>query len=308
MEKQLKIIFMGTPEFAVASLQALVASGCNIVAVVTAPDKPKGRGKKLGTSPVKDYAVSQNLAILQPTNLKDSAFLADLKRYQADLQIVVAFRMLPEAVWNMPPLGSYNLHGSLLPDYRGAAPINWAIINGEKQTGVTTFKLKHQIDTGNILFQENEPIKYEDNVGTVYERLMQRGAKLIVKTVKSIAEGNVDLKPQILSDEPKHAPKIFRETCEINWNQESEKIRDFIRGLSPYPAAWTKLDGLTFKVYEAELSPDNPKGDAGSFRSDEKNFIDVTTTNGALRLKHVQLEGKKRMEVTEFLRGYNWKN
>jgi methionyl-tRNA formyltransferase len=307
MEKQLKIIFMGTPEFAVASLQALVESDANVVAVVTAPDKPQGRGKKLGTSAVKDYALTQNLPILQPTNLKDPEFLTELKSYAADLQIVVAFRMLPEAVWNMPPQGSYNLHGSLLPDYRGAAPINWAIINGEKQTGVTTFKLKHEIDTGNILFQESEPIHYEDNVGTVYERLMQRGAKLIVKTIEAISKGNVELKAQVLSDEPKHAPKIFRETCEIDWNQPSEKIRDFIRGLSPYPAAWTTLDGLTFKIYEAKISPDHVKGEIGAFKSDGKNHIDVITADGALRLIHIQLEGKKRMEVTEFLRGYNWK-
>lgn len=307
MDKQVKIIFMGTPEFAVASLQALVESGSNVVAVVTAPDKPKGRGKKLGTSAVKDYALTKNLPILQPTNLKDPEFLAELKGYKADLQIVVAFRMLPEAVWDMPPLGSYNLHGSLLPDYRGAAPINWAIMNGEKHTGVTTFKLKHEIDTGNVLFQESEPIQYKDNVGTIYERLMQRGAKLIVKTVQAIESDKVALRPQILSGKPKHAPKIFRETCEIDWNQQSEKIRDFIRGLSPYPAAWTKLDGLTFKIYEAEISVDGKKGDAGVFRSDGKTFIDVNTADGALRLKHVQLEGKKRMEVTEFLRGYNWK-
>ncbi len=189
----------------------------------------------------------------------------------------------------------------------GAAPINWAIINGEKQTGVTTFKLKHEIDTGNILFQEAQPIHYEDNVGTVYERLMQRGAKLIVKTVQEIQQGNTELKPQVIGGEPKHAPKIFRETCEINWNQPSEKVRDFIRGLSPYPAAWTKLDGLTFKVFEAEISSDKPKGEIGSFHSDGKTFIDVRTADGALRLTQIQLEGKKRMEVKEFLRGYNWK-
>lgn len=295
---------MGTPEFAVASLQALVEAGYNIVGVITAPDKPMGRGKKLGTSAVKDYALSQNLNILQPTNLKEPEFLTELKNLNADLQIVVAFRMLPEAVWDMPHLGSYNLHGSLLPDYRGAAPINWAIINGEKETGVTTFKLKHEIDTGNILFQEKEPINYEDNVGTVYERLMQRGAKLIVKTVEAIASENIKLQPQDTSKESKHAPKIFREDCEINWGQQSEKIRDFIRGLSPYPAAWTKLNELTFKVYVSEISERSHNKGPGSFITDNKTYLDVVTADGALTLKEVQLQGKKRMSIEDFLRGY----
>lgn len=295
---------MGTPEFAVASLQALVEAGYNIVGVITAPDKPMGRGKKLGTSAVKDYALSQNLNILQPTNLKEPEFLTELKNLNADLQIVVAFRMLPEAVWDMPHLGSYNLHGSLLPDYRGAAPINWAIINGEKETGVTTFKLKHEIDTGNILFQEKEPINYEDNVGTVYERLMRRGAKLIVKTVEAIASENIKLQPQDTSKKSKHAPKIFREDCEINWDQQSEKIRDFIRGLSPYPAAWTKLNELTFKVYGSEISERNYNKEPGSFITDNKTYLDVVTADGALTLKEVQLQGKKRMSIEDFLRGY----
>ncbi|MEP4671485.1 MAG: methionyl-tRNA formyltransferase [Cyclobacteriaceae bacterium] len=303
MEK-MRIVFMGTPEFAVASLQALVEAGCNIVGVITAPDKPMGRGKKLGTSAVKDYALSQNLNILQPTNLKEPEFLTELKNLNADLQIVVAFRMLPEAVWDMPHLGSYNLHGSLLPDYRGAAPINWAIINGEKETGVTTFKLKHEIDTGNILFQEKEPIHYEDNVGTVYERLMQRGAKLIVKTVVAVASENAELKPQNSSKELKHAPKIFREDCEINWDQQSEKIRDFIRGLSPYPAAWTTLHDLTFKIYQAEVSDKTYNQTGGTFQSDNKTYLDVVTADGALTLKEVQLQGKKRMSIEDFLRGY----
>lgn len=305
MENQnLKIVFMGTPEFAVASLQRLVEAKFNIVAVITAPDKPQGRGKTLGTSPVKDYALTQNVPILQPTNLKDPDFLAELKSYAADLQIVVAFRMLPEVVWNMPPLGSYNLHGSLLPDYRGAAPINWAVINGEKQTGVTTFKLKHEIDTGNILFQESEPIHSDDNVGSVYERLMVRGADLIVKSVKAIASGNYELLPQKLVPEPKHAPKIFREDCEINWDQPSENVRNFIRGLSPYPAAWTILRDQTFKIYQAEASPTNHKGEPGTFKTDNKTYLDVITKDGALRLTEVQMQGKKRMNTGDFLRGF----
>lgn len=296
---------MGTPEFAVAGLQKLVESGCNVVAVVTAPDKPQGRGKKLGTSAVKDYALTQNLPILQPTNLKSEEFQAELKSYAADVQIVVAFRMLPEAVWNMPPLGSYNLHASLLPDYRGAAPINWAIINGETETGVTTFKLKHEIDTGNILFQEKEPIADTDTVGDLYVRLMHLGAGLLVKTISSLEAGNVELKEQVVSD-PKHAPKIFREDCEINWNQPTKKIYDFIRGLSPYPAAWTKLHDQTFKIYFAEKSSKMYDCAPGTFMSDGKKYIDVATADGSLRLANIQIEGKKRMSVEEFLRGYHW--
>lgn len=302
-KEKLRIIFMGTPEFAVASLQKLVESEFNIVAVITAPDKPKGRGKQLGTSAVKDYALSQNIAVLQPTNLKDPDFVNELKKYQADLQIVVAFRMLPEVVWNMPPLGSYNLHGSLLPNYRGAAPINWAIINGEKETGVTTFKLQHEIDTGNILFQEKEPINYDDNVGTVYHRLMDKGASLIVKTVLAIHEGNYELKAQMIHGEPKEAPKIFKEDCKINWNQPAENVRDFIRGLSPYPAAWTEIDGQIFKVYSAEKAIDNKNGGAGSFKTDNKNYLNIMTSDGALSLKEIQLQGKKRMNIEAFLRG-----
>ena len=299
---------MGTPEFAVPSLQKLVENGFKVVAVITAPDKPQGRGKKLGTSPVKDFAVSANIPVLQPTNLKSEGFQSELKSYEADLQIVVAFRMLPEAVWDMPPLGSFNLHGSLLPSYRGAAPINWAIINGEKETGVTTFKLKHEIDTGNILLQHVEPINYEDTVGTVYERLMNKGADLIVDSVKKIQSGDYELKPQSQVSEDKHAPKIFREDCEINWDQPLEKVRDFIRGLSPYPAAWTTLDGLTFKVFMAEKSERNYKASAGSFHSDGKNYIDVVTADGALSLTEVQLQGKRKMLTEEFLRGYHWKD
>lgn len=303
-DKKLRIIFMGTPEFAVPSLQRLVEEGFNIVAVITPPDKPQGRGKKLGTSPVKDYAIAQNIPLLQPVNLKDPQFIQELKSFQADLQVVVAFRMLPEVVWNMPPLGSFNLHGSLLPDYRGAAPINWAIINGEKETGITTFKLQHEIDTGNIVFQENEPILDTDNVGTLYSRLMHKGADLVVKTVKAIEQGNYELKPQRIEGEIKLAPKIFREDCKINWDQATRPVLDFIRGLSPYPAAWTTLDGKMLKVYESEISPKTYNDAPGTFKSDAKTFLDVVTKEGAVRLTEVQLQGKKRMKTTDFLRGY----
>ncbi len=297
---------MGTPEFAVPGLKKLVEAGFNIVAVITAPDKPQGRGKKLGTSPVKDFAVEANLRVLQPTNLKAPEFLEELSSYEADLQIVVAFRMLPVAVWDMPRLGSYNLHASLLPNYRGAAPINWAIINGEKETGVTTFQLKHEIDTGNVLFQESEPIHETDNVGTLYERLMNKGADLLVKTVEAISLGNYELQPQKQSQGTKHAPKIFREDCEIKWNQPSEQINNFIRGLSPYPAAWTKLNDLTMKVYHAVIGENKYQGSTGSFHSDGKTYIDVQTQNGSIRLNEIQLQGKKRMKTEDFLRGFHW--
>ncbi|MFY0608338.1 MAG: methionyl-tRNA formyltransferase [Cyclobacteriaceae bacterium] len=306
MKEKLRIIFMGTPEFAVPGLQKLVESGYNIVAVVTAPDKPKGRGKKLGTSAVKDYALTADLPILQPTNLKSPEFLEELASFKADLQIVVAFRMLPVAVWDMPPLGSYNLHASLLPNYRGAAPINWAIINGEKETGVTTFKLKHEIDTGNILFQEKEPILSDDNVGTLYERLMHKGAELLLKTVETISSGEYELKPQIHTTDTKHAPKIFKEDCEISWNQTGQRINDFIRGLNPYPAAWTKFRDQTMKIYEAKISDQNYSSAPGTFHSDGKNYIDVKTEDGSLRLMEIQLQGKKRMKTADFLRGYHW--
>src|SRR5689334_10217937 len=239
----LRIIFMGTPEFAVPSLEVLLEAKFNVVAVITAPDKPQGRGQKLMPSPVKECAVKHNIPVLQPTNLKSPEFLEQLKSYNANLQIVVAFRMLPEAVWAMPAIGTFNLHASLLPQYRRAAPINWAIINGEKETGVTTFFLKHEIDTGSIIFQEKEIIHDADDIGSLYERLMKKGSQLVLKTVKAIEAGNYPSTPQPQGIEIKHAPKIFKETCEINWNQPSKKIVDFVRGLSPYPAAWTILNG-----------------------------------------------------------------
>lgn len=302
--KELKIVFMGTPEFAVPTLERITEEEFNVVAVITAPDKPQGRGKMLGTSPVKDFAVAKNIPLLQPTNLKDPEFLAALKAYDADLQVIVAFRMLPEVVWNMPPLGSINLHGSLLPDYRGAAPIHRAIINGEKETGVTTFKLKHEIDTGNILFQEKEPIHYDDTAGTLYDRLMHKGAELIVRTIRAIQNDDYALRPQTITGEPKQAPKIFREDCKINWHQPAEQVRNFIRGLSPYPAAWTLLDNKTVKIFRAEKAHNTYGDQPGSFKSDGKNYLEVVTIDGALAVQEIQQEGKKRLKTEDFLKGY----
>lgn len=300
MRKDLRIVFMGTPEFAVASLDILVISGWNVVGVVTAPDKPQGRGKKLGASAVKAYAEEKGLNLLQPANLKAPAFIEAIRDLKADLQIVVAFRMLPEVVWQMPPLGTFNLHGSLLPKYRGAAPINWAIINGEKETGVTTFFLKHEIDTGDILFQERETISPDDNVGTLYERLMNKGANLVLKTVESIASGDYKEQPQeVFSDTPK-APKIFRETCEINFNQSSSQVVNFIRGLSPYPSAWTTLLDKTCKIFKAREV--DHKGEK-ALLTDDKTYVYIRTLDGYVAIEELQMEGKKRMEIDEFLRG-----
>ncbi len=299
--EDLRIVFMGTPEFAVASLAALVKNGFNIVGVITAPDKPKGRGRQLMTSAVKDYAQEQNLTVLQPTNLKSEEFLAELKKLNADLQIIVAFRMLPEVVWGMPPMGTFNLHGSLLPQYRGAAPINWAIINGEKETGVTTFFLQHEIDTGNIILQEKEPISKEDNVGSLYERLMHLGAQAVVNTVQLIEQGNVETKTQPDASTLKSAPKLFKETCEVNWDQTAKQVYNFIRGLSPYPAAWTILNGKKFKVFGSEIS--NKSIEVGKVESDNKSFVRIGCGKGSLLIKDLQLQGKKRMKVEDFLRG-----
>ncbi len=297
---------MGTPDFAVPSLKILVDNGYKVVAVVTAPDRPKGRGKKLGTSPVKDYALAQGLPILQPTNLKSAAFIEELKSYNANLQIIVAFRMLPEVVWSMPSIGSFNLHGSLLPQYRGAAPINWAIINGEKETGVTTFFLKHEIDTGNIIFQEKEPINDDDDMGTMYYRLMERGAQLVLKTVAAIASNSYTLTPQEELPTTQHAPKIFKETCAINWQQNAVDVRNFIRGLSPYPAAWTTIENKTFKIFKASFVEDLNLS-PGQYQSDGKNYLYIGCKEGTLSVESLQMEGKKRMEIKDLLRGYQIK-
>ncbi len=301
--KKLRVIFMGTPEFAVASLQKLVENDVDVVAVITAPDKPKGRGKKLGTSPVKDYAVKKGLTILQPTNLKDPGFQEELAALKADLQVVVAFRMLPEAVWNMPPLGTFNLHASLLPQYRGAAPINWAIINGESETGVTTFFLKHEIDTGAIIFQYKEAIREDDNVGTLYERLMNIGADLVLKTVEAVTNDDYPQIPQEETSDLKPAPKIFKEDCKIDWNQTTNSVHNFIRGLSPYPGAWTTLNGKILKVYKTQISSNGFEGIPGDMKSNGKNNLEIKTSDGAIEVLELQLEGKKRMTIQEFLLG-----
>ncbi len=294
---------MGTPEFAVASLEILIHHKVNVVAVITAPDKPKGRGRKLGTSPVKDVALAHNIPVLQPTNLKSPTFIEELQSYQADLQIVVAFRMLPVVVWDMPELGTFNLHASLLPQYRGAAPINWAIINGEKETGVTTFFLKNEIDTGNIIFQEKEPIHINDNVGSLYERLMQKGALLVLKTVQSIENEDYTVTKQNLDAETKHAPKIFKETCEINWQQSAKKVYDFIRGLSPYPAAWTVIKDKTYKIYQTEVIDRDGTLKPGEFETDEKTYLHIKSEDKLINIIEFQPQGKKRMKVGDFLRG-----
>lgn len=300
----LRIIFMGTPEFAVPSLETLVQNKFNVVAVITAPDKPQGRGQKLVSSPVKESALKHNIPVLQPANLKSSDFLEELKGYRANLQIVVAFRMLPEVVWTMPELGTFNLHASLLPQYRGAAPINWAIINGEKETGVTTFFLKHEIDTGRIIYQEKEPILENDDVGTLYERLMQKGAALVLKTVKAIETGNYPSVPQDLNVEIKHAPKIFKETCEINWSQSSEQVINFVRGLSPYPGAWTMLNGKAYKILKCKKSMvDSSQSAVNNGQWTIDHGLKVRTADGWVSILEFQPEGKKRMSVEEFLRG-----
>ena len=305
MSRSLRIIYMGTPEFAVPSLELLVQNNWNVVGVITAPDKPKGRGQKLIPSPVKEAALKHGLHILQPTNLKSPEFQDELRALKADLQIVVAFRMLPEAVWDMPPIGTFNLHASLLPNYRGAAPINWAIINGEKETGVTTFFLKHEIDTGSIIYQEKVAILPEDDLGSLYEKLMELGAKLVLKTVEAIAADEVVALPQDESKAMNHAPKIFKETGEINWTNSANSIHNLIRGLSPYPAAWTSLDNKNCKIFKTSVSEKNlSKIELGNYSSDGKTFLKFQTGDGSLEILELQLEGKKRMKIGDFLRGY----
>lgn len=313
----MRILFMGTPEFAVESLKALVENGYNVVGVVTMPDKPAGRGYKLQPSAVKQYALQQGLKVLQPEKLKDEEFLAALQEMEVDLQVVVAFRMLPEVVWAMPPQGTFNLHASLLPQYRGAAPINWALINGEKETGVTTFFLSHEIDTGQIIFHDKTAIGDEDNAGTLHDRLMEMGAKLVLKTVDAIINGNLVPIPQqeLISSETllKPAPKLYKETCRVNWNQSAAEVFNFIRGLSPYPTAWSEMrsddlsEPLRFKWYASEVVADeNTTLTPGTLVTDHKSFIHIATKDGFIRITDIQLSGKKRMETTEFLRGYTF--
>jgi len=308
---RLRIIFMGTPDFAVPSLKRLVDAGHEIAAVVTAPDKPAGRGMQLNESAVKKFAISKGIKILQPEKLKDPGFLDELKNLKADVQIVVAFRMLPEVVWNMPPMGTINLHGSLLPQYRGAAPINWAIINGEKETGVTTFKLQHEIDTGNILLQKKIEISDTETAGELHDCMMEIGADLLLETINKLAENKLLEIPQSstgntsANNEPiHHAPKIFTETCEINWQKNVDEVYNLIRGLSPYPAAFTFLEGKKLKIFRVEKEISNVTETAGTLISDYKSFMKFACNNGYISVKELQLEGKKKMSVDNFLRGW----
>lgn len=312
-KKDLRIVYMGTPDFAVESLRRLVEGGYNIVGVITMPDKPMGRhGSVLQASPVKQYAVSQGLKVLQPEKLKDETFVNELRALQADLQIVVAFRMLPEVVWNMPRLGTFNLHASLLPQYRGAAPINWAVINGDTETGITTFFLQHEIDTGAIIQQVRVPIADTDNVEVVHDKLMVLGGDLVIETVEAILAGTVKAIPQetlFQSDaDLRPAPKIFKETCRINWSKGVKKVYDFIRGLSPYPAAWTELSVgdkvLELKIFAASKEFCTHQQTVGTVLTDHKSYIKVALEDGFLNILTLQLSGKKRMEVTDFLRGF----
>jgi methionyl-tRNA formyltransferase len=328
-----RIVFMGTPEFAVESLDAMIKAGLTIVGVVTAPDKPAGRGLKMNESPVKKYALKSGLKILQPEKLKNEQFLTELRSLNADLQVVVAFRMLPEVVWNMPPKGTINLHASLLPQYRGAAPINWAIINGEKETGVTTFKLQHEIDTGNILLQEKIDIGDNETAGELHDRMKEIGAKLLVDTIKGLVEGTLQelaqenvqrsiLNNQFSSEDThsppdsyrdtthhsqlKHAPKITNQTCQIDWLKSADEIYNLIRGLSPYPAAFTELSDKTLKIFRSEKEHAPPTSKPGRWETDRKTYLKFACSDGYIHVKDIQLEGKKRMSVDDFLRGYRF--
>ena len=312
-KKDLRIVYMGTPEFAVESLKRLVEGGYNIVGVITMPDKPMGRhGSVLQPRPVKQYAVSQGLKVLQPEKLKNEEFVAELRDLNADLQIVVAFRMLPEVVWSMPRLGTFNLHASLLPQYRGAAPINWAVINGDTETGITTFFLKHEIDTGEIIDQVRVPIADTDNVEVVYERLMRLGGDLVLNTVDAILEGSVKTIPQeelAQVGDLLPAPKIFKETCRIDWIIGVKRIYDFVRGLSPYPAAWTELyqegtDPVMLKIFETEKLFCEHSLAPGTIVTDCKTYFKIASFDGYVNVLSLQLAGKKRMEINDFLRGY----
>lgn len=310
-----RIIFMGTPDFAVESLKTLVEAGYNVVGVVTVPDKPAGRGQKLSSSAVKKYAQDNNLPVLQPVKMRDPEFLQQLKDLNADLQIVVAFRILPEVVWSMPNLGTFNLHGSLLPQYRGAAPINWAIINGDKKTGVTTFFLDKDIDTGNVIFAEEVVIEDNDCAGTLHDKLMIVGSKLVCKTVDEIFSGSVNAVAQnkLISNSEenlKDAPKIFKDDCKIVWDNKLENIYDFIRGLSPYPAAWCDMfsaelgKSVSAKIFETSIITQSHTNPVGTIVTDGKEFMHVAAHNGFVNILSIQPSGKKRMDIKEFLRGF----
>ncbi len=310
--KDLRIVFMGTPDFAVASLAALIEKGYKVVGVITAPDKPAGRGQKLQQSAVKTYALAHQLPVLQPEKLKEESFLSELKSLKADIQVVVAFRMLPEVVWKMPALGTFNLHGSLLPRYRGAAPLNWAIMNGDQESGVTTFLLKQEIDTGNILFWEKVPISPDQTVGELHDQLMVIGAGLVLKTVDALAEGKaIPIAQEKLAPEPDrlHAPKIFKEDCRIDWNLDVRKNHNKIRGLSPYPTAWTELsaplkENISLKIFRTTLEECMHSHQPGTILSDQKKWAKIACPGGFLSVTDLQLAGKKRMGIEEFLRGF----
>lgn len=312
-KEDLRIVYMGTPEFAVEPLRCLVEGGYNVVGVITMPDKPAGRGHKVQFSPVKQYALEHDLPLLQPEKLKDETFVGALRAWDADLQIVVAFRMLPEVVWNMPRLGTFNLHASLLPQYRGAAPINWAVINGDTETGITTFFLKHEIDTGEVIQQVRVPIADTDNVEVVHDKLMMLGGKLVLETVDAILNGTVkpiSQEEMAVVGELRPAPKIFKETCRIDWNQPVKKIYDFIRGLSPYPAAWSELiasekaESVVVKIFESEKVYESHQLAAGTIVTDGKKFMKVAVPDGFVSILSLQLPGKKRLKTDELLRGY----
>ncbi len=304
--RDLRIVFMGTPDFAVATLAQLVTSGKNIVGVITAPDRPAGRGRKLQQSAVKKYAIEKGLTVLQPTNLKNEEFLATLKNLDANLQIVVAFRMLPKTVWAMPEYGTFNLHASLLPDYRGAAPINWAIINGETETGATTFFIDDKIDTGEIILQESTPISDDDTAGTLHDKLMELGAGLVLKTVRQIENGTVTTTKQADANDLKSAHKIHKETCEINWSKSIDEIYNLIRGLSPYPASWSTLtngnEEIFIKIYEATKEQQEHNLKVGTLVFDKKE-LKVAVKNGLINLLEIQLPGKRRMKTSAVLNG-----
>ncbi len=311
-KKSLRIVYMGTPEFAVEPLKRLVDNGYNIVGCITMPDKEAGRGHKIQSSPVKDFAVAHNIPLLQPEKLKNEEFLEALKAWMADLQIVVAFRMLPKVVWDMPKYGTFNLHAALLPQYRGAAPLNWAVINGEKETGVTTFFLTEEIDTGKIALQEKIKIEDKDNVGTVHDKLMQVGADLVLKTVDLLIEGNLKTTEQkefyTSEAELKLAPKIFKETCKLDWSKTPTSIHNLVRGLSPYPAAWSILtdeNGTEYnvKIFDTQVIQGNHTLPFGTIRA-EKKTLDVAVNSGFVRILSLQMPGKKRITAEEFLRGF----
>lgn len=304
-KKDLRIIFLGNPEFARYHLKRILKAGYNVVAVISAPDKPGGRGLKMNATPVTQFARENDIPCLQPRNLKNPEFQQELASYKADLQVVIAFRMLPESVWDMPPLGTFNLHASLLPQYRGAAPINWAIINGETQTGVSTFKLKHEIDTGNLIVQKTCDITTEDNAGSLHDKLMYLGADAMLETLDQISSGEVEEIPQEMGEDLKSAPKLYTENTEIEWNKSGSNVINFIRGLNPYPVAHSKLGDRKLQVYEGHFSSDYQKEKPGVFYSDNKKYLAVSVLDGVVFLNSIKLQGKRKMAISDFLNGYD---